>query len=357
MSSDQQIEANRQNTQRSTGPSSAEEGRPEDNRLEDSGNPVPGNAENSADRDLARENGQNNDHRTSPKQIAANRRNALRSTGPRTIEGKLASKFNATKHGLRASEIVIPGHEDPLEFEALLQKLMDDWTPEGHTEISLVNEIAIAQWRLRRAHRAELGEIRGGILDATASDPAEVIDYRFIPPEVLKKSTKGISHLKSAVEQAVFELKSKGTVSPETCDSLDKLFGKTADNPAMMLRVWFLDETPDWLPKSMEKNTPLPDGMKPDKMESALEHLEMHRKDLECLRRKVRQREKLAGEIKLQRLSVPSGPELERRQRYETAIKREMHRDIDQLERLQRRRRGEPQPPTVNINVTSDDND
>ena len=106
---------------------------------------MPGNGEISSDGDLARENGRNDDHRTSPKQVAANRRNAMRSTGPRTTEGKLASKFNATKHGLRASEIVIPGQEDPLEFEALLQELWDDWTPEGRTEISLVTEIAIAQ--------------------------------------------------------------------------------------------------------------------------------------------------------------------------------------------------------------------
>src|ERR1039458_5272669 len=105
MSSDQQITANRLNAQRSAGPSSAEEGRPEDSRLEDRGNPMSGNGEISSDGDLARENGRNDDHRTSPKQVAANRRNAMRSTGPRTTEGKLASKFNATKHGLRASEI------------------------------------------------------------------------------------------------------------------------------------------------------------------------------------------------------------------------------------------------------------
>src|SRR5208337_1942904 len=145
MSSDKQIAANRLNAQRSTGPSSAEEGRPEGSRLEDRANPMRGNGETSSDGDLARENGQNDAHRTSPKQVAANRRNAMRSTGPRTTVGKLASKFNATKHGLRASEIVIPGQEDPLEFEALLQELWADWRPEGRTEISLVTEIAIAQ--------------------------------------------------------------------------------------------------------------------------------------------------------------------------------------------------------------------
>jgi hypothetical protein len=102
MNRDQQIEANRINAQRSAGPSSAAEGAPGDSSLEDRDNPVRDNGENSSDGDLARENGQKNDHRTSPKQIAANRRNALRSTGPRTTEGKLASKFNATTGCARA---------------------------------------------------------------------------------------------------------------------------------------------------------------------------------------------------------------------------------------------------------------
>ncbi len=352
-----QIEAEGGNAPLSAGPSSVEEGRPEDGRLEDRGNPMRGNGKKSSDGELAREDGQDDAQRTSPKQVAANRRNAMRSTGPRTTEGKLASKFNATKHGLRATEIVIPTQEDPLEFEALLEELWDEWMPVGRTEISLVTEIAIAQWRIRRAHRAELGEIRKGIVAATARDPAEEIadENPFTPlPEVLKKSTKGIGHLKFAVELAMSELESKGTVSKETCDTLDEVFGAKADNPAPMLRVWFLDEMPDSLRKSIE-DTPLPEGIKPDKKAAAREHLEICWKDLERLRRKVRQREKLAREIKLQRLSIPNGPELERLQRYETAIKRDLHRTIDLLERLQRRRRGEPPPPTVNVNLSRDD--
>ncbi len=356
MNSNQQIEANRINAQ--AGPSSAQEGAPGDSSLEDRGDPVRSNGENSTDGDLARENGQKNDHRTSPKQIAANRRNALRSTGPRTPEGKQASRLNALTHGLRANEVIIPGQEDPAEFEAILRELCEDWEPEGHTEIHLVDQIALAEWRLRRVHRAELGETRAGILDATASDSSEPIAGKnpFVPPEVLKRSANGIGRLKSAVENAMFEFESKRTISRETCDTLDKLFGDTGDNPALWLRVWFLDEMPDWL----RENTPPPDAlkrdqMKPDRIECVREHLETCRKNLERLRRKVRQREKLAGEIELQRLSVPNGPKLETIQHYETAIKREMRRDIDQLERRQRRRRGEPQPPTVNVNVANDD--
>ena len=55
---------------------------------------------------------------TSQKQIAANRRNAAKSTGPKTAEGKQVTRLNALKHGLQAEHVVIPG-EDPEEFEAL----------------------------------------------------------------------------------------------------------------------------------------------------------------------------------------------------------------------------------------------
>ena len=54
-----------------------------------------------------------------PAQITANRANAQKSTGPRSAEGKSASRFNALKHGIDAASIVIPG-EDPAEYEALV---------------------------------------------------------------------------------------------------------------------------------------------------------------------------------------------------------------------------------------------
>lgn len=62
---------------------------------------------------LGPENGENDIGGASPKRLAANRRNAMRSTGLRTPEGKRVSKFNATKDGLRAHEIMTPG---PVSF-------------------------------------------------------------------------------------------------------------------------------------------------------------------------------------------------------------------------------------------------
>jgi hypothetical protein len=54
---------------------------------------------------------------TSDRQIEANRHNALKSTGPRTETGKRSSRCNAMRHGLRA-ETVITALEDAEDYKA-----------------------------------------------------------------------------------------------------------------------------------------------------------------------------------------------------------------------------------------------
>jgi hypothetical protein len=88
------------------------------------------------------------------KQIQANRNNAKKSTGPRTEEGKARVAQNALKHGLLAGDAVLPG-EDPAEFEAQLAALEADIQPVGALERELVRQIADAQWRMRRLSRLE----------------------------------------------------------------------------------------------------------------------------------------------------------------------------------------------------------
>ena len=62
-------------------------------------------------------------------QIQANRENAKKSTGPRTPEGKARVSKNALKHGLLAQDSVIPG-EDPAEFDRHLTTYQDTYLPE-----------------------------------------------------------------------------------------------------------------------------------------------------------------------------------------------------------------------------------
>lgn len=87
---------------------------------------------------------------SSLKQIEANRRNALKSTGPSTLEGKLISRRNALRHGLTA-ETVIAELEDLDDYQAFEAAVISDYDAETAVERELVLRLASALWRLRRA--------------------------------------------------------------------------------------------------------------------------------------------------------------------------------------------------------------
>ena len=87
-------------------------------------------------------------------QIEANRRNAKKSTGPKTESGKSVAKLNAVKHGLTAEHVVVPG-EDPAELEELRYELEQELEPMGRQEIDLIETIAMGMWRRRRIYRME----------------------------------------------------------------------------------------------------------------------------------------------------------------------------------------------------------
>ena len=98
----------------------------------------------------------------STSQINANRENAKKSTGPRTEEGKARVSLNALKHGLLARDAVLP-EEDPAEFDRQLRDLEHDLRPENSLEFELVRQIADAQWRMRRLVRIETAFLSGAI--------------------------------------------------------------------------------------------------------------------------------------------------------------------------------------------------
>jgi hypothetical protein len=91
---------------------------------------------------------------TSVAQLNANRLNAQRSTGPRSEAGKAASRFNALTYGLEARSRVIPG-EDPAQLESLAAAYHGQFNPVGPLEDFLVETIVQADWNRRRYTRVE----------------------------------------------------------------------------------------------------------------------------------------------------------------------------------------------------------
>jgi hypothetical protein len=93
---------------------------------------------------------------TSYRQIEANRRNALRSTGPKTEAGKQVSRCNAVRHGLTA-ETVICTLEDADDYKAFEAAITADYDAQSAVERELVLRLASVLWRLRRATTMETG--------------------------------------------------------------------------------------------------------------------------------------------------------------------------------------------------------
>ena len=107
---------------------------------------------------------------TSFRQWQANRRNAAKSTGPITQEGKEQSRCNAVRHGLTA-ETVINALEDAEDYKAFEAAIIADYDAQSAVERELVLRLASALWRLRRATAMETGCAFRGIVstDFTAS--------------------------------------------------------------------------------------------------------------------------------------------------------------------------------------------
>ena len=96
---------------------------------------------------------------TSAHQLEANRRNALKSTGPRTINGKETSRRNALRHGLTAETLLEP-LEDPESYRAFEAAIVAEYLPQTAVEQELVHRLASLFWRLRRATSIETGLLR-----------------------------------------------------------------------------------------------------------------------------------------------------------------------------------------------------
>ena len=83
------------------------------------------------------------------KQIEASRINGRKSLGPITEEGKAISSLNAVRHGLLSNTLVLPGESEE-RFLQLLAELLGEHCPANRTELKLVENLAVAEWRRSR---------------------------------------------------------------------------------------------------------------------------------------------------------------------------------------------------------------
>ncbi len=94
----------------------------------------------------------------SEKQIEANRLNASKSTGPKTSEGKSTVAQNSFKHGMYAAQSLFPG-ESQAEFDLHRDQIYEEYEPVGTIEKHLTERIAMHLWRLRHSNRTQIAAV------------------------------------------------------------------------------------------------------------------------------------------------------------------------------------------------------
>jgi len=104
----------------------------------------------------------------SPEKLAANRRNAQKSTGPRSAAGKSRARLNALKHGVTAQIPVLPG-EDPALFFARVDDYKAGLQPQSAFESDMIERMALMSWQFDRAARADVARLAIGVETAAVA--------------------------------------------------------------------------------------------------------------------------------------------------------------------------------------------
>lgn len=275
---------------------------------------------------------------TTRAQIAANKQNAQKSTGPKTAEGKDRVRWNCLQHGLLSTAALVTRGDQPEGAEpliSLIQVLRAQYLPHGVIEEMLVERIATSYWRLRRCHEAEVGEItlQSGNALADRKAEREKALYQSFTGEVstlkpfwlFRETEVGLAKLIEMLKLAENELIEQGEI------------GETTE---CIIRKWF-DGTD--LPQSLFEQG----KTKAQKLRllrrNVLPPFEERRQNQEDV-------ERLGDHAFLKASRVPTGIRADLLQRYESMIERQLYRAIRELERLQGIRLGNsefPNKPTL----------
>jgi len=284
----------------------------------------------------------------SRRKVTANRRNARRSTGPRTAEGKAVSSANAVRHGILSRSPVIEDVESQAEWQEHLDATLSGIEPVGYLEQTLARRIALQTWRLERLRRhdtalsreritsigsEELGTLADsfvasidGFVDATRDrDAFEAITkmkpYESVPAPLAIRILKRVAEV-NGLELDEARLPGEG--------------GDLARDDSEVAR-WSAPEVVRFANEIGERG-----GTRPD---TAL-LLSVNSSTYGWEARAARLRE-----VREQRLML-EGAQLEVLQRYESGLERSLYRTLHEIERLQAHRNGGDVPVPAVLDVT-----
>lgn len=145
----------------------------------------------------------------------ANRRNAKKSTGPKSVDGKSRSSQNAVKHGAYATKHLING-EDKNLYEAIKAEQRRTFKPKNFIETALVDELINQLWTLRRLERAEryyLSQRRAESIEDSGGTPISDFVKRISPSkEDFAQSVKSVSDVQREFYETVYIYDESGRI-------------------------------------------------------------------------------------------------------------------------------------------------
>jgi hypothetical protein len=316
---------------------------------------------------------------TTNAQRAANRQNAQKSTGPRTAAGKDVVRFNAVWHGLASRHIVVnagDGVETTEAYDALVGDLRESLGTQGAMEFILVETIAFAVWAWRRAVRAEAGWLQRRMLElddrkreqATADEYAVRRDlealrrgsedsdqegqtvkdrtaqseqrgkFRAIVSRRLRTTESGLTHLLETVTATIDEVVGTHALTEPTIERLEQEFACT--DPSLVAQ--------------MRHAAHIEPGASPFSPGTEMRVLTILRTEQDrltnCLSSLVERAATLERTARAE-ASLPTDEEVKRLQRYKVMYERQLAQALTQLERLQRRQRGDASLPPISISL------
>ena len=320
---------------------------------------------------------------TSKRQVAANRRNASKATGPRTPEGKARSSLNALSHGILSHAPIVAIVETPEQWEAHREAIVSALQPANHLEALLVERIALQAWRLARVARYESERLSGHqekINDDVAQERlmsagymlqagSDLPEYMGDSPDDLeafaemdRAAWEGVDAFVHAIADGDLEL---ATVAHDTAFwtaiAAARLVGSALELDSMVLgdgrRVGEVTAREEWTgPIAWEVLGLLARESEPPEEDPIHLLTKAHTKARETLEAVEQERDKARAEVARRRADsmIPAAHIAQQIVRYESHLERSLYRTLHELQRLQAARSGGtfPLPVAVDVDVT-----
>jgi hypothetical protein len=286
---------------------------------------------------------------TTPNKLAANRRNALRSTGPRTPYGKAVVSQNGVRHGLLASYPVIPRLESAALWHEHRLTTVESFAPIGPVETALAERVALILWRLRRVatfeqdtiHRAReraFGEVLVQHRPLLPLEGVDTIDDVLDRLTEARTRLRAFQRLANGASDAPLAGRHADLILTAIAEQLDGFDLDSFSAPDLVPDNVAWVDVPDW---SVERLCRLVEAIAhaaerhPDQLIAAA--TDAAREALNRERAAQRRFDHQVRELRAER-ALPEPAHLDRILRYENHLTRQLNQTLTQLRALQQAR-------------------